>query len=246
MTKGKELLMSAPNITRWIGIGLLGLPLYGALTFYSSLDPQPDPNTRYDAWSRYVTTDHYVLSHLFASDLGLILAIFGTFALGAYLATSRVGRMGLVAMAIAVFGSALFLLVGGVSTFSVPEQGQMHLQGIEGYRDMAPILAQTVMLATMGVAMLFMLVGNVLLGVAVWRSGMLPRWAGALWVAGSALPLLGMVYAFLPFVADSTPPTVPVGMVLLAMGGAWMAFSVLRRSSSTQTVVGVAAQPRVQ
>jgi hypothetical protein len=106
--------MSAPNITRWIGIGLLGLPLYGVLTFFSSLDPQPDPNTHYDAWARYVTTDSYVLTHLFLSDLGLILAIFGTFALGAYLARSRAGRMGLVAMAITAFGSLLFLLVGGV------------------------------------------------------------------------------------------------------------------------------------
>ncbi len=153
--------MGAANIKRWIGVGLLGLPLYGALSFYSSLDPQPDPNTHYDAWARYVTTDHYVLSHLFASDIGLILAIFGTFALGAYLARSRAGRMGLVATAIAVFGSALFLLVGGVSTFSSPEQGQMQLQGIEGYRDMPPILAQTVFMATMGVAVLLMLVGNV-------------------------------------------------------------------------------------
>ena len=36
--------MNAPNTNRWIGIGLFGLPLYGALTFWSSLDPQPDPN----------------------------------------------------------------------------------------------------------------------------------------------------------------------------------------------------------
>ena len=236
--------MSAPNVTRWIGIGLLGLPLYGALTFYSSLDPQPDPNTHYDAWSRYVTTDHYVLSHLFASDVGLILAIFGTFALGAYLARSRAGRMGLVAMAIAVFGSALFLLIGGVSTFSSPEQGQMHLQGIEGYREMAPILAQTVFMATFGVAVLLMLVGNVLLGVAVWRSGTLPKWAGALWVAGSALPLLGQIYIMLPIGADSTPPTVPMGAGLLVMGGAWMAYSVLRRPSTE--AVGAQAQPSVQ
>src|ERR687894_1904297 len=111
--------MNATNIGRWIGIGLLGLPLYGVLTFFSSLDPQPDPNTHYEAWARYVTTDSYVLTHLFLSDLGLILAIFGTFALGTYLARSRAGRMGLVAMVIAVFGSALFLLIGGVSTFSV-------------------------------------------------------------------------------------------------------------------------------
>jgi hypothetical protein len=85
--------MSGPNITRWMGIGLLGLPLYGALSFYSNVDPQPDPNTHYGAWARHVTTDHYLLEHLFLSDLGLILAIFGTFALGAYLATSRAGRM---------------------------------------------------------------------------------------------------------------------------------------------------------
>ena len=37
--------MSTPNITRWMGIGLLGLPLYGVMTFLSSLNPWPDPNT---------------------------------------------------------------------------------------------------------------------------------------------------------------------------------------------------------
>jgi hypothetical protein len=188
------------------------------LTFFSSLDPQPDPNTHYDAWARYVTTDSFLLTHLFLSDLGLILAIFGTFALGAYLAGSRAGRMGLAAMAIAVFGSLLFLMVGGVATFSQPEQGQMHLQGIEGYRQMPTILAEPVMMATFAVSFLLMLVGNVLLGVAVWRSGTLPKWAGALWVAGSALPVLGMLYALLPIGADATPASVPAGMVLLARG----------------------------
>ena len=236
--------MSAQNVARWMGIGLLGLPLYGVLTFFSSLDPQPDPNTHYDAWARYVTTDSFLLTHLFLSDLGLILAIFGTFALGAYLAGSRAGRMGLVAMAVAVFGSLLFLMVGGVATFSQPEQGQMHLQGVEGYREMPAILAQSAMMATFAASFLLMLVGNVLLVVAVWRSGTLPRWAGALWVVGSALPVLGMLYALLPIGADATPATVPAGMVLLAIGGAWMAYSVLRRPSAA--TVGVGAQPRVQ
>jgi len=189
------------------------------LTFFSSLNPQPDPNTHYEAWARFVTTDFYVLKHLFASILGTILVIFGTFALGAYLATSRAGRMGLTAMVVAVLGTALFLTVGGVSTFAVPEQGQAHVLGIDEYRNMPDILAEAVMLATMGVGMLLMLVGNVLLGVAIWRSGTLPKWAGALWVAGSALPLLGMVYVLLPIGADSTPPTVPIGAVLLVIGG---------------------------
>ena len=236
--------MSAPNITRWIGIGLLGLPLYGALTFYSSLDPQPDPNTHLEAWSRFVTTDSYVIKHLFASDIGLILAIFGAFALGAYLIGSRAGRMGLVGMVVTVFGTALFLTVGGVTTFAAPEEGQAVLAGLEEYESLPTIFANTAMMATMGVGVLLMLVGNVLLGVAVWRSGTLPKWAGALWVAGSALPLLGQVYIMLPIGADSTPPTVPTGAVLLVMGGAWIAYSVLRRPSAE--TVSVHTQPRVQ
>jgi hypothetical protein len=51
--------MSAPNTTNWIRAGLLGLPVAGALTLWSSLDPQPDPNVHYEAWSRFVATDHY-------------------------------------------------------------------------------------------------------------------------------------------------------------------------------------------
>ena len=111
---------------------------------------------------------------------------------------------------------------------------------------MPPILAQTLMMATMGVGILLMLVGNVLLGLAVWRSGKLPRWAGAVWVAGSALLLLGQMYIMSPIGADSTVPTVPMGAVLLVIGGAWMAYSVLRRSSSAETAVSVQARPSVQ
>jgi hypothetical protein len=110
--------MSATNTTRWMGIGPLGLALYGVMTFFSSLNPQPDPNTHPEAWARFVTTDFYVLKHLLASILGIILVIFGTFALGAYLTRSRAGRMGLWAMVIAFFGHALFLPIGGVSTFA--------------------------------------------------------------------------------------------------------------------------------
>ena len=214
------------------------------LTFFSSLNPQPDPNTHYEAWARYVTTDFYLLKHLFASGLGLILVIFGTIALGAYLITSRAGRMGLVGMVITVFGTLLFLMIGGLSIFAVPKEGQAFLAGIEEYAKLPTILADTTLLPTMGVGVLLMLVGNVLLGVAVWRSGTLPKWAGALWVAGSALPLLGQIYIILPIGANSTPPTVPTGAVLLVIGGAWMAYSVLRRPSAR--TVGVQAQPRVQ
>jgi hypothetical protein len=101
--------MPTPNTTRWIAIGLLGLPLYGVLTFFAGLDPQPDPNTHYEAWARFATTDGYALKHLFLTLLGTIFGIFGTIALGAYLSRSRAGRMGLWAMVITVLGYSLFL-----------------------------------------------------------------------------------------------------------------------------------------
>ena len=236
--------MSAANTTRWIGIGLLGLPLYGALTFFSSLNPQPDPSTHLEAWARFVTTNGYVLKHLFASVLGIIFVIFGTFALGAYLTRSRAGRMGLVAMVIAVFGQALFLTIGGVSTFSAPEEGQAILAGMEEIDKLPTTLASTAQTATLGVSVLLGFVGNVLLGVAVWRSGILPKWAGALLVFAPVLMyIFGLVYA-LTIGANATPPTVPAGAVLLVISGAWMAWSVLSRPSAE--TVGVQAQPRVQ
>ena len=235
--------MSAPNVTRWIGIGLLGLPLYGALTFYSSLDPQPDPNTHLEAWARFVTTNAYALSHLFTSGLGTILAIFGTIALGAYLANSRAGRMGLAAMVIAVLSHALFLLIGGASTFSAPFEGQIVLAGME-IDELPTLLATTLQGLTQMVAVLLGFVGNVLLGVAVWRSGILPKWAGALWAFAPVLMyVLGMVYG-MTIGGQATPPTVPAGAVLLVIGGVWMAYNVLRGPSAQ--VVGVGVQPRVQ
>ena len=236
--------MRSPDTANWIRLGLLALPLYGVLTFWSSLDPQPDPNTHYEAWSRYVTTNHYVLTHVFGSILGLILAIFGTFALGAYLTRSPAGRMGLVAMVITVLGSALFLPGMGVSTFSAPEEGQAYLAGIEVLTELPTSSADIAFAATSLLVVVLLFVGNVLLGVAVWRSGTLPKWAGALWAAAPVFMYpLGLVYAATIGPA-STPPTVLVGALLVVVGGGWIAFRAMRQPSTQE--VEVEAQPRVK
>ena len=237
--------MSTPNTANWIRAGLLGLPLYGALTFWSSIDPQPDPNTHLEAWSRFVTTDHYVWGHVLGSILGLIFLIFGVFALGVYLVTSRAGRLGLVAMVITVLGSALFLPLQGVSTFSAPEEGQAVLAGLEEFEELPPIFANTVFALTGLVVIVLEFVGHVLLGVAVWRSGTLPRWAGALWAGANVLMYLSLVYGQTIGPA-STPLTVPLGALVLVISGAWMAWSVLSRPFSAQAVGATAAQPGVR
>lgn len=224
--------MSALNLTRWIGVGLLGLPAYGALTFWSSLDPQPDPKTHYEEWARFVTTEHYVLTHVFGTGLGIVLVIFGAVALGAWLSTSRAGRLGLSAMVLTVFGSGLFLLLTGVSAFAVPWEGQAYLAGIEELSDLPPSFADNLFGVLFLLAILLPFVGHVLLGVAVWRSGVLPKGAGALWIAAQVLMyVLGLVYAVV-IGSQSTPPTVPIGAILAVAGGGWMAWSVLRQAGS--------------
>src|SRR5919112_4529945 len=222
--------MSTLNTTRWIGIGLLGLPLYGALTLWSSLSAQPDPDTQLRAWARYVTTTEYVIGHLFGSILGLILLIFGAFALSAYLATSRAGRLGLWAMVLTVLGSALFLPLQGVTTFSAPEEGQAVLAGLEEFEALPDIFANTVFGLTGLVVILLGFVGHIFVGVAVWRSGTLPRWAGALWAGAHVLMYLSLMYGSTIGPA-STPFTVPLGAVVLVISGAWITWSVLRGPS---------------
>ena len=240
--------MATPDTTRWIGIGLLGLPLYGVLTFFSSLNPQPDPSTHPEAWARFATTNGYALKHLFLTLFGTILSIFGTIALGAYLTRSRAGRMGLWAMVITVLGYSLFLTWAGVSTFAAPREGQAYLAGIEKFHELPIILAITLQGLTVVASILLGFVGNMLLGVAVWSSEILPKWAGALWAFAPVLMyVFGLVYA-LTIGAQATPPTVPAGALVLAISGGWIAWSVLSGPSGAQEAMGAtaAAQPRVR
>lgn len=149
--------------------------LYGALTFWASLDPQPDPSTRYEDWARFVTTDRYVLSHVFGSGLGLILAIFGTFALAFYLTRDWAGGLGPVGTVLSVLGTALFLFVGAVSAFAAPEEGQAYLAGIKGLVALPASFADTVLGLTFLAVIVLGLIGNVLLGLAVWHLAQMDR-----------------------------------------------------------------------
>jgi hypothetical protein len=233
--------MSTLNTARWIGIGLLGLPLYGALFFFSSFEGQPDPDTQLKTWSRFVTTDYYVIRHLLSNILGSIFQIFGVFALGAYLATSRAGGMGLVAMFLTVLGITLYLPLQGVATFAWPKEGQAVLAG---YEALPPIFVDTVQMLTALAVILLSFVGNILVGAAVWRSGTLPKWSGALWAGAYVLVSLSLIYGqtISPY---RTPFTVPLGAVVVVISGGWIALSVLSRPSGAHAE-GAAAQPRVR
>ncbi|MFL6525142.1 MAG: hypothetical protein ACJ70Q_03265 [Nitrososphaera sp.] len=90
---------SSPNTINWTRIGLLTLPISKMFTAWATVTSQPNPTTEFEAWSRFVSANYYTLNHLLDMMLGIILLIFGVFALGAYLAkwvlwTSRIAGYG--------------------------------------------------------------------------------------------------------------------------------------------------------
>lgn len=218
---------SSPNTINWIRISLLALPISGVLTAWATLTPQPNPSTEFEAWSRFVTTTYFMLTHLLGTLLGIILLIFGVIALGAYLAKERGHSrlLGLVAMVVTIAANMLFLPIAGWAAFGEPAIGRAYLSGIEEAMQINPgpdfsaIFLLSVVLA---------FIGNVLLGTAIWRSKTLPKWAGAIWIAWAVIfYVAGVLYGLL-FVGSS-PPTQPVGAALLAISGGWIVWSIFRR-----------------
>jgi hypothetical protein len=232
--------MRTTSIANWIRTGLLALPVYGLLTFWSTLDPQPDQSKDPAAWARFVSTPSYLVSHLFGSIGGTIFGILGIFALGAYLANSRAGRLGMVAMVMTVLGQALFLVIGGISTFATPAIGRAY---VEGTKAVMQVEFPSAMMLTFLAGILLALVGNVLLGVAVWRSGTLPRWAGIVWIVSAVMfYVLGVVLG--QATTGASLVTQPIASLLIVVSGGWIAFSALRRPYGETADVG--ARPRVR
>ncbi|MFF0945137.1 hypothetical protein ACFYE2_13050 [Kocuria sp. CPCC 205300] len=217
--------MESRRVTGWIGAGLLALPVAGLLTAWSTIGAQPDQTTDPEAWARFVTSKAYMLGHVLGSTGGTILAIFATFALGVHLATSRAGGLAVPAMVITVAGHTLLLVPAAISTFVTPAVGQAYLDGTP---EVMRITFPDEMTVAFLLGLLFALVGNVLLGVAVWCSQTLPRGAGALWILATVVfYLLGVVLG--QATTGSSLPTQTIGAVMAAVAGGWIAWSVLRR-----------------
>ncbi len=224
------MLSSSSNTTNWIRIGLLALPISGLLTMWSTLIPQPNPSTEFEAWSHFVTTTDYLISHLLGSNLGIILLIFGVIALGAYLTRGRSGRFGLVAMVIIIAANALALMsAGGWSTFAAPAIGRAYLAGIEDAMRI-DVGVDYIVIFMLVIALSF--IGNVLLGIAIWRSRIIPKWAGAIWIVWAVMfYVAGVLSGFL--FTNSSLPTQPIGSLLMAISGGWIVWSVFRQPPPT-------------
>ena len=226
--------MPAANIGGWIRTGVWALPVYGLLTFWATFTHEPDRLTQVEAYARYISTTNYLAQHLLGSILGAILAVFGAMALGAYLASSRSGRLALLAMVLSVAGHCLVLTIFGFSTIISPVIGRLYLAGQPGTMEVnEAIFSSPAFVFLVVPGLLLYVLGTILSGVAIWRSGTLPKWAGVLYAPTGLLIAAGVQVG----VAQT------LGSALVVVAGGWIAWSVMRQALSQ---LGAEAQPRVR
>ena len=212
--------------TRWVRAGLVALPVYALLTAWSSITPQPNQETDPEGWASFVSTDRYLISHLIGSIGGTIIAIFGIFALGVYLASTRSGRLAVASMVMTAFGHALLLVPAVISTFATPAIGRAYLSGLT---DVMQVQFSGALTTTFLLGLVLAFAGSILLGIAMWRSRAVPVGAAVLWiVAAIVFYPLGVVIGIAT--VNATVPTQSIGAVLIAISGAWIAWSAFRES----------------
>lgn len=202
--------------------GMFALPLYAILLFVGTLTPQPDQETDPEGWARFVSTDSYLVQHIATNVVGSVLGVLGTFAL----AVAVGGRAATAGMVLSVIGQVLFTVPGVISTFATPAIGQAYLRG---QRDVTTLQFADVMTVITLLAVLLTVVGGVVLGVAVAKSGTFARWTGIAWAAAAVVfYLLGAALGMAT--TGASLPTQPVGVALMAVAGAAMAWRAARHT----------------
>jgi hypothetical protein len=222
----------------WARIGLFALPVYGVLLAAGTLRPQPDPGTDPSGWARFVSAPEYLVQHALSNVVGAVLVILGTVALGAILAAGRAPRWALTGMVLSLVGQVLLMVPGVISTFATPAIGAAYLAGSS---DVLTLQFPPALTLTFGSALLLTVAGSVAVAVAVWRSRLLPRWAGVVWAAAAvtfylAGAALGMA------TTGASLPTQPVGALLMVVSGAAFAWAGSRgsRARATRTSASLA------
>jgi hypothetical protein len=177
------------DYARW---GLWALPVWAALLFVGTLTHQPSPQP--SGYASYVTTTEFLISHLVASILGAGVGTLGLIALFVVLCRGRTAPLALWALVTGVIGNTLLTSIFGVAAFAQSAIGRAYLSG---HMAEATAINNDVygpaQFATALPGLLLLTIGIVLFGVAVVRSGSLPK------LAGIGFALSGVLFAVIGF-----------------------------------------------
>ncbi len=201
-------------------LAAVALVAAGVLFFlYGAFRPWHDESTVEGATAS-MSSGAWVASHLFAI-ICYILVPLGLFGLRGVVQRTRAERVAFAAAVTSWIGAGLTIAYYGAEDFALHTIAQRSAEGpqldllamVEAIR-LGPAAATTFVLG-----LLLLGVGAVLAAVAVWRSGVLPRFSGILFAIGFAVLLPQF---FLPAAAR-------IGHgVLVGIGLAWMGIATWR------------------
>jgi uncharacterized membrane protein YidH (DUF202 family) len=203
-----------------IRLAAAALAVAGVLfLLYPALRPWRDESTA-DGALQAMSSPWWVVTHLFAM-IGFILVPLALFAVRRVVEASRSERLALTAAVTTWIGAGLTLPYYGAEDFAlntiatkVRDGQSLDLLDLAESIRFHPAAATTFLLG-----LLLLGVGAVLAAVAIWRSGVLPRFSGVLFGAGFAL--------FIPQFYVPAAGRVAHG-VLMAAGCVWLAFALWR------------------
>jgi hypothetical protein len=228
-------MLQSATTTYLVRLGILALPVAGVLTLVGLIGRYNTPNPRVapKVAAEAASSTGYVVSQFLGNVLGLTLLIFGVLALTVYLAETRVQRVALAAMILSIAGIAPIMSAMGVTTYALPVLGRAYLSGQQDAMQIVSTIFSNPLTGIFLVTFLLYAAGFILFGVAIWRSGVMPRQAAI--TVGVHAPL------FASFI--QSPPSILtlVGSLLFIFGGSLVAWTVLRRPSAG--VPGTQARP---
>jgi hypothetical protein len=204
-----------------LALGISAL-LFAAFPLVRPFFPRPVENSPAEliVVSKGFTMPAWVISH-FMAMVALVLLLFGLVTLQTCLTNSKGERRAFVGMVLALAGVALILPTVGVETYTLPVLGRAYL---EGKAELAPIMGSlysgpdTIVLL---LGLLLLAIGAIVLAVAIWSTGSLPKWAGVLLAVGLVFwfPLFPQIIRI-------------VDGLLIGIGGLWLAWTIVRKSES--------------
>jgi hypothetical protein len=205
--------------------GAIALGVAGVLfLLYPAVRPWHDESTM-DGAIASMSSDPWVAAHLFAM-LGFILLPLGLLALRAVLAMTPGEPLAFAGFVVTAIGSGLTLPYYGAEDFGLHAAATAAAGG--GDFDLLELVDATrfdPVAATMFASGLAALgVGAVLVAVAVWRSGALPRYAAIPFAAGFAL--------FIPQFTAPAAVRIAHG-ALVAVGMLWLALVTWRATTQS-------------
>lgn len=179
------------------------LPVYALLLALSTLTHEPDHAEEFEAWSRYVTTDVFVVSHVGASIFGAGLGLVGTVCAMVLMLRGPAAATALVATATTIVGNVLFTSVFAAAAYAQPAIGRAFLDGMPGAEGLYDDVYGAPLLTAVALGGVTFVAGALLFGRALARTAPSLRWAG--WTYGVSLVVFlvaGFTVSFLqPVVA---------------------------------------------